>query len=152
MNSNKFFEGDKVQVIIKTSEDMTQTVMAEIKKLTRDNFAIVEFLEGINKNISKVVSVNNLKALEFFNYCPCTDWYTYELIERKSKTVAVIRRLEYRALPDSDYYGDQKYSYYHNEDADTIVVRKCRGSFVWKCGGAKFYPSDAPYAYRDPNF
>ncbi len=54
MNSNKFFEGDKVQVIIKTSEDMT--------------------------------------------------------------------------------------------------VRKCRGSFVWKCGGAKFYPSDAPYAYRDPSF
>ena len=152
MNINKFFEGDIVQVIIKTSEDMTQTVMAEIKKLTRDNFAIVEFLEGINKNISKVVSVNNLKALEFFNYCPCTDWYPYELIERKSKTVAVIRRLEYRALPDSDYYGDQKYSYYHNEDADTLVVRKCRGSFVWKCGGAKFYPSDAPYAYRDPNF
>ena len=152
MNINKFFEGDKVQVIIKTSEDMSQTVMAEIKKLTRDNFAIVEFLEGINKNISKVVSVNNLKALEFFNYCPYTDWYPYELIERKSKTVAVIRRLEYRALPDSDYYGDQKYSYYHNEDADTIVVRKCRGSFVWKCGGAKFYPSDAPYAYRDPNF
>ena len=152
MNSNKFFEGDKVQVIIKTSEDMTQTVMAEIKKLTQDNFAIVEFLEGINKNISKVVSVNNLKALEFFNYCPYTDWYPYELIERKSKTVAVIRRLEYRALPDSDYYGDQKYSYYHNEDADTLVVRKCRGSFVWKCGGAKFYPSDAPYAYRDPNF
>ena len=74
MNSNKFFEGDKVQVIIKTSEDMTQTVMAEIKKLTRDNFAIVEFLEGINKNISKVVSVNNLKTLEFFNDCPCTDW------------------------------------------------------------------------------
>ena len=152
MNSNKFFEGDKVQVIIKTSEDMTQTVMAEIKKLTRDNFAIVEFLEGINKNISKVVSINNLKALEFFNYCPWTDWYPYELIERKSKTVAVIRRLEYRALPDSDYYGDQKYSYYHNEDARTLVVHKCRGSFVWKCGKMKFYPSDAPYAYRDPNF
>ena len=152
MNINKFFEGDKVQVIIKTSEDMTQTVMAEIKKLTRDNFAIVEFLEGINKNISKVVSVNNLKALEFFNHCAYTDWYPYELIERKSKTVAVIRRLEYRALPDSDYYGDQKYSYYHNEDISTIVVHKCRGSFVWKCGGAKFYPSDAPYAYRDPNF
>ena len=44
MNINKFFEGDKVQVIIKASEDMTQTVMAEIKKLARDNFAIVEFL------------------------------------------------------------------------------------------------------------
>ena len=152
MNINNFFEGDKVQVIIEASKDMSQTVMAEIKKLTRDNFAIVEFLEGPNKNISKVVSVNNLKALKFFNYCPCTNWYPYVLIERKSKTIAVVRRLEYRALPDSDYYGNQKYSYYHNEDADTLVVRKCRNSFVWKCGGAKFYPSDAPYAYRDPNF
>ena len=152
MNINNFFEGDKVQVIIEASKDMSQTVMAEIKKLTRDNFAIVEFLEGPNKNISKVVSVNNLKALKFFNYCPCTNWYPYVLIERKSKTIAVVRRLEYRALPDSDYYGNQKYFYYHNEDADTLVVRKCRNSFVWKCGGAKFYPSDAPYAYRDPNF
>ena len=152
MNSNKFFVGDKVQVIINESEDMSQTAIVKIKKLIRDNFAIVEFFEDPNKNISKVVSVNNLKPLKFFNYCPYTDWYPYELIERKSKTVAIIRRLEYRALPDSDYYGDQKYSYYHDEDADTLVIRKCRNSFVWKCGGATFYPSDAPYAYRDPSF
>lgn len=91
---------------------------------------------------------------KYANYYIGSDAYPYEIVRVVSDKTLEVRRMDFVATEDSNYFGNQKYNYISKPDAEVVRIRK-RKNGKWmeqgaKCGG--FGLADEPHAYRDPSF
>lgn len=78
-------------------------------------------------------------------YCVGTDRYCYEILEKKSKSTFVVRRM------DCEYInGEEKF--FSNENAPTYEIRRKRNLKGFTLQGMYFYLSTEPVEYLDPTF
>ena len=152
----KFFENDLVNVknINKYNNNHDYQVSTHYRLVKINDDTMEVNVENCRNNVIDrlVIPKEDVEELKYYNHCPWTDYYPYELIERKSKCVAVVRAMDYKRIDNNGWSDEQQYEYKSNPNNEIIIIRKSNKNFSWKCGTMNFYPSTNPKAYRDPNF
>ena len=74
-----------------------------------------------------------------------SDKYCYEILEKKTKSTFVIRRMNCKVEN-----GEEKF--YSNEEATEFEIRRKRNLKGFNYNGTKFYLSIEPVEYLDPEF
>lgn len=78
-------------------------------------------------------------------YCVGTDRYCYEIMEKKSRSTFVVRRLDCK-------YENGEEKFYPIEGLQTIEIRRKKNLKGFTSEGRYFYLSTKPVEYLDPSF
>ena len=146
----------KQNLICYTKKEAAKAMQLEMTRLINQDF------HGLASDIKITPRVN-----KFATYVGYTDCEPYEIIRVISEQTIEIRPMETKLINAADLNFEvggfsahctngraQKYSYESNPDADTIRIRKRKGSStgLWGKGSLNFYLAEEPYKYYDYNF